>query len=117
MVSHMNGERCGVCHGELTIALEKPCPFRTCPHPPVGIQFANLDDMSGKQFEIFVRDRLIDRGFKSIETTPDSGDMGADLIIRQNGKAIVIQCKRLSVPVGVSAVQEIHAAKAFYGGG
>ena len=40
--------------------------------------------------------------------------MGADLVVRQNGRVIVIQCKRCSSPVGVNAVQEILGAKSFY---
>ena len=111
----MDGTRCHICRSNLPLELSKSCSFVTCPHSPVSMQFANIEKMSGKQFEMFVRDRLIDRGYKSVETTPDSGDMGADLVIRQNGRMIVIQCKRLCTAVGVSAVQEIHAAKTFYG--
>lgn len=70
--------------------------------------------MSGKDFELFVRDRLMARGYANIETTRGSGDMGADLIVRQNGKVIVIQCKRYIGSVGLNAVQEVLGAKSFY---
>lgn len=70
--------------------------------------------MSGKHFELFVRDRLIARGYANIETTRGSGDMGADLIVRQNGRVIVIQCKRYAGAVGLAAVQEVLGAKSFY---
>lgn len=70
--------------------------------------------MSGEQFELFVRDQLVQKGYSNVETTPRSGDMGADLLVSQNGKTIVIQCKRCSSPVGVSAVQEVLGTKSFY---
>jgi restriction system protein len=70
--------------------------------------------MTGKEFELFVRNQLVQRGYQNVDTTPDSGDMGADLVVRQNGKVIVIQCKRCSSPVGVNAVQEVLGAKSFY---
>jgi restriction system protein len=71
--------------------------------------------MTGKHFELYVRDQLIARGYKNVETTRASGDMGADLIVRQNGKVIVVQCKRYGGAVGIKAVQEVLGAKSYYG--
>jgi restriction system protein len=73
-----------------------------------------MSKMSGREFELFVRERLRERGYLNIETTPESRDMGADLIVRQNGKVIVIQCKRYAGAVGLQAVQEVLGAKSFY---
>jgi restriction system protein len=70
--------------------------------------------MTGREFELFVRDQLLQRGYRNVETTPASGDMGADLVVRQNGQVIVIQCKRCSSAVGVKAVQEVLGAKSHY---
>ena len=74
--------------------------------------------MTGMEFEIFVRDRLVEKGYAKarIETTPPSGDYGADLIVRQDEKpkVIVIQCKRSANAVGVQAVQQVLGAKKFY---
>jgi len=43
------------------------------------------------------------------------GDQGADVIASRDGITVVFQCKLYSIPVGNSAVQEVHAAKAIYG--
>jgi restriction system protein len=40
--------------------------------------------------------------------------MGADLVVRHEGKVIVIQCKRYAAAVGVQAVQEVLGARCFY---
>jgi restriction system protein len=74
-----------------------------------------LHDMSGQEFELFVQDQLLRKAFESVNTTPGSGDMGADLIIHHEGKKIVVQCKRSSNPVGLAAVQEVFGARRFYG--
>jgi restriction system protein len=70
--------------------------------------------MSGREFELFVRDKLEAQGYKEIDITPASRDMGADLIIRQQGRKIVVQCKRCAGVVGVKAVQEVLGAKSYY---
>jgi restriction system protein len=45
--------------------------------------------------------------------TVATGDQGADVIAKQNGKTLVVQCKLYSNPVGNDAVQQVHAAKTF----
>jgi restriction system protein len=82
-------------------------------------RFARVADvllMSGVDFELFVRDCLLAKGYTKVETTRKSGDFGADLIILQDQapKKIVIQCKRSVGTVGVRAVQEVLGAKRFY---
>ncbi len=53
-------------------------------------------------------------GWKS-ETTPQTGDQGADLICSYDTMRVVVQCKQYSAPVGNSAVQEALSARVFYG--
>lgn len=48
------------------------------------------------------------------KTTKGSGDQGADIIATKNGISLVIQCKLYNSTVGNKAIQEAHAAKAFY---
>ncbi len=44
-----------------------------------------------------------------------TGDFGADITARGLFLSkIVVQCKRYSKPVGVKAVQEVHAAREYY---
>ena len=49
-----------------------------------------------------------------IQTTPMSGDHGADLLIRLGSVVVALQAKRYIGVVGNAAVQEIFAAKQFY---
>ncbi len=46
-------------------------------------------------------------------TTVASGDQGADVIGKQAGKSLVVQCKLYSSSVGNDAVQQVMAAKTF----
>ena len=45
-----------------------------------------------------------------------SGDQGADLIAKKDGRTIIIQAKRYQGTVGNKAVQEVASAVSFYGG-
>lgn len=52
-------------------------------------------------------------GYK-VSLTKKSGDFGADLILKRNGKITLVQAKRYKNKVGVGAIQEVVAAKAMY---
>ncbi len=69
---------------------------------------------SGIAFENETRDRMRTLGWH-VETTPVTGDYGADLIARLASETLVIQCKDYGCPAGVSSVQEAHFAKTHYG--
>ncbi len=73
-----------------------------------------IDQMSGREFEERLWLLFKDLGW-SVETTPVSGDWGADLIISKDGQRIAVQAKRYSKPVGVQAIQEAVSAQAKYG--
>jgi restriction system protein len=49
------------------------------------------------------------------EATKVTGDQGADIKAKKNGKVLVVQCKQYSSSVGNAAVQEVIAARGFYG--
>lgn len=72
-----------------------------------------LESISGEDFESFLR-MLLERDGWKVELTPKSGDFGADLVIRRQGKKAVVQAKRWRKPVGVRAVQEALAARDLY---
>ncbi len=75
-----------------------------------------FDQLTGKEYERYVGERLCHLGYTLIRYTPDSGDYGADIIMKNpDGEKSCIQCKRYKKSVGVSAVQEIVAAKGYYG--
>ncbi len=49
-----------------------------------------------------------------MNVTRAAGDFGADLILKKVDKKIVVQAKRYSKNVGISAVQEVVGSKAHY---
>jgi restriction system protein len=69
--------------------------------------------MDGIQFGHYLRHLFISRGYK-VEVTQASGDYGADLVLRKNDKKIVVQAKRYSKNVGISAIQQVVGSKAHY---
>jgi restriction system protein len=74
----------------------------------------DIDRMDGKAFEQRLWLLFTKLGYR-VEQTPYSGDYGADLIIERNNVRSVVQAKRYSKPVGLSAVQESFTAMARYG--
>lgn len=72
-----------------------------------------ITSMSGHDYEKFVANLIEICGWKAL-VTKGSGDQGADIITEQDGIRVVMQCKLYSSAVGNKAVQEVHAARAFY---
>jgi hypothetical protein len=77
---------------------------------------ADVKDMSGVEFETHIVKLLSSRGYEDIAGTPVTGDQGADILAKKDGRKIIIQAKRSQKPVGNKAVQEVTAALRFYGG-
>lgn len=73
----------------------------------------NIDRMTGRQFEIFLKEMFKALGYR-VKKTPDSGDFGADLYMEKDGKTYVVQAKRFKSKVGLKAVQEVVAARSYY---
>ncbi len=71
------------------------------------------DEMTGWEFEKWLR-RFFERVGFDVEPTPYKGDFGADFVLTWNGMRIAVQAKRASRQVGLRAVQEVVAAKAYY---
>lgn len=65
-------------------------------------------EMTGLEFEDHVAQVARSCGLPVI-MTPLTGDWGVDLIVGHRPNRIAVQCKRLSRPVGASAVQEVVA--------
>jgi HJR/Mrr/RecB family endonuclease len=76
---------------------------------------AEFENFSGIDFEVYLAKLLRQSGFEDVCGTAGSGDQGADLIARKNGKKIAVQAKCWRGSVGNNAVQEIAAAVRFYG--
>jgi restriction system protein len=79
------------------------------------LDFSQLNSLSGEEFELFLKAHFTKMGY-SVSLTPKSGDYGADLILKKNGEKIIVQAKRYKGSVGISAVQEVIGAKAYYKG-
>lgn len=78
------------------------------PDPP------EMDEMEGHDFEYYCAELLREAGFQDVEVTRGSGDFGADILCERDGVTYAVQCKCYESVVGVHAVQEAYAGKAFY---
>ena len=72
-------------------------------------------DMEGAEFESYCAGLLEADGFNHIDLTPKSRDYGIDILAMKDGISYAIQCKCYSEPVGIKAVQEAYAGRAYYG--
>ena len=72
--------------------------------------------MTGREYEYHVAVRMRKAGYKYIELTKATGDYGADILaVDPYGRKVCVQCKYYTKKkVGVSAVQEVIAAKEYY---
>lgn len=68
----------------------------------------------GYEFEAYLAGLLDALGYRHIHTTKKSGDFGVDVLAERDGVTFAIQAKLYSQPVGVKAVQEVLAGKAYY---
>lgn len=78
------------------------------------IQIDNLNELSGREFEELIKNQFIKLGFRA-ETTKNTGDYGADLIIETKKKTrVAVQCKRFKSRVNLKAIQEVVGAISYY---
>jgi restriction system protein len=77
-----------------------------------GIQ--EIDRMPGPEFERYLGTMFRRLGYRVDLVGSARGDFGCDLLLRKDGRRIVVQAKRWQKNVGVKAVQEAVAAKAMY---
>ncbi|NUH84787.1 restriction endonuclease [Bacillus firmus] len=69
--------------------------------------------MDGIQFEHYLSSLFKSQGY-NVKVTKATGDYGADLVLTKESEKIVVQAKRYSKNVGISAIQEISASKSYY---
>ncbi|MGG1595809.1 restriction endonuclease [Terribacillus saccharophilus] len=74
---------------------------------------SEIDKMNGLEFEMFLVPLFEKLGYIA-KVTKGSGDYGADLLLEKKQKKFVVQAKRYSKTIGVSAVQEAVAAIRYY---
>lgn len=71
----------------------------------------------GTRYEEHVAQKMKWHGYRFVKRVGKSGDFGADITARTGlfGRKVVVQCKCYNGKVGNAAVQEINAARQFYG--
>lgn len=82
---------------------------------PESDEIEKPSPVTGEDFEHHIK-TLIEDKFPNIcvNTTPRTGDHGADLLVYTNKITIAIQAKYYTGNVGNAAVQEIYSAKDYY---
>jgi restriction system protein len=78
-----------------------------------ALQMADVDRMTGHQFEAFVAKLLRHQDYQT-EVTPGSGDLGVDVIARQGSVRWAIQTKRYGANVSRTAVSDAVAGMQHY---
>jgi len=79
-----------------------------------AIQIANIDFMTGLEFERYLEMLLTSRGF-IVTLTPASGDLGVDLIASDGAFRYAIQAKRQKGAVSRRAISDAVAGLQHYG--
>ena len=77
-------------------------------------ELERINTMDGREFELFTGKLFKALGYTNVTVTQSSCDFGADVIAEKDDVRFAIQCKRYSVPVGISAVQEVIASKSLH---
>lgn len=79
------------------------------------ITLADIDQMTGHEFEDYLYVLFLALEYDQTFLTKKSRDFGADLLFydRENRRTVV-QAKRLAEKLGLTAVQEVYTAKAYY---
>lgn len=78
-----------------------------------AIRIANIDSMTGTEFEGYLRRLLNSRGY-SVTMAGGSGDLGVDLIASRGSERVAIQVKRYSSAVSRRAISDAVAAMQHY---
>lgn len=78
-----------------------------------SMSVSDLDGLNGLEFERFLKTLFELDGCK-VQLTKPSRDMGADLIVKRNGKTMAVQAKRYDGKVGVGAVQQVVSSINIY---
>ena len=73
-----------------------------------------IDTLSGEEFEEYVKHYFRHVGYRNIRTTKTTRDYGADILMKKGFHKVVVQAKRYDRNIGVHAIQEVLASKAYY---
>jgi restriction system protein len=82
-------------------------------HKYKELKISNVDEMSGLEFENYLKQVLTHQGYL-VEKTPVSGDLGVDLIAERGHSRLAIQVKRYQGKVSRTAVSDAVAGMNYY---
>jgi hypothetical protein len=77
-------------------------------------KLGSFENLNGHEFEAYLKKLFTLKGY-SVKRPNLSGDQGADLILESSQGKTVVQAKHKATPVNNKAVQEVVAAKKYYG--
>lgn len=97
-------------HRSLT---QKQRDYNAWQHRYGSVHVNELKKLNGIEFEDYLYNLFEHHNYK-VETTPTSGDYGADLILIKNNLRIAVQAKCYTGSVGISTVQEALSGMAYY---
>src|SRR5207247_1340037 len=78
-----------------------------------AIRIANIDSMTGVEFESYLKMLLSSRGY-SVSMMGGSSDLGVDLIASRGAERVAIQVKRYSGAVSRRAISDAVAGMQHY---
>lgn len=81
----------------------------------IKLPFIKSKALTGVEYEYNIAAYLKRKGYWGVKVTKASGDYGVDITAHKYGKKYAVQCKYYTQPVGVAAVQEVVAGRAYYG--
>lgn len=114
VVKQQIGHACLIKDSTLSDFIEIKIGDHRQKYPELVNRGATLEHLTPIQYEAHCADILQEAGWHAT-TTKASGDQGGDIIAEKGPLKVVIQCKKYSAPVSNSAVQEVTAARGFYG--
>jgi restriction system protein len=78
-----------------------------------ALHIDELKKLSGTEFEDYLAELFKSQGYQ-VETTPATGNYGADLLLHKDQQRTAVQAKCYTGSVGVSAVQEALSGMVYY---
>ncbi|MGH9846235.1 MAG: restriction endonuclease, partial [Blastocatellia bacterium] len=70
-----------------------------------ALRLADVDNLSGEQFERYVNELLKAQGYRT-EMTPARNDYGVDIVAERGGVSYAVQCKRHGENISRGAVSD-----------
>ncbi len=69
----------------------------------------DLHALSGKEFEMLIKEVLMKEGYKDVVITGSPSDKGVDIEAKINDSKIIFQCKNWRHNVGSTPIQRLHS--------